>query len=310
MKKIIVMFFAVLLALSLAACTEREYPTDGVFLGYEVGVSRNAPMVTFVTVTIEDDEITAYDINVRQGSRTGDGAEVAYAYAWNQQTKKELGFEYHLHYTASGATTTAEYTAWLTANNKLEWFQQAELIEAFWLENGIEAMHGDEETAIDNVAGVTIKNAYSVAAQHALDNAKAGKFLSIYCSGSDLYIGEMTLTSKGAIETLVVDVLQRNRAAAAGTFEWNTQTKQQLGYAYGMHKTASGTSTEADYIAWLTANNKLEWFEQANLITEDIIENGWSSSAAENVPAGVSISTAGYYAVLAALFGFAGDAVK
>jgi major membrane immunogen (membrane-anchored lipoprotein) len=311
MKKLIAFFFVAVLALSLAACKEREYPVDGVFLGYEVGVSRNAPMVTFVTITVEDGEIVEYDIDVRQGSRTGDGSEATpYAWAWNASTKKELGFAYHMHYGTSGATTEAEYQAWLTANNKLEWFQQAELIEAYWLENAVETLGGDPETAIDNVTGVTIKNAYEVAATRALENAKAGKFQAIYCSGSDLYIAEMTLTSKGAIDTLVIDTLQANKDAATGSFAWKTQTKQELGYAYGMHKRTSGTTTEAEYIAWLEANNKLEWFEQADLIAADIIANGWSTNAAENVPAGVTITTTGYYTVLAKLFDLAGNSVK
>lgn len=311
MKKLIAFFFVAVLALSLAACKEREYPVDGVFLGYEVGVSRNAPMVTFVTITVEDGEIVAYDIDVRQGARTGDGTtEAPYVWAWNTQTKKELGFAYHMHYGTSGATNDTEYQAWLTANNKLEWFQQAELIEAYWLENDIETLGGDPETAIDNVTGVTIKNAYEVAATRALENAKAGKFQAIYCSGSDLYIAEMTLTSKGAIDTLVIDTLQATKDKTTGTFTWKTQTKQELGYAYGLHKGASGTTTEAEYIAWLEANNKLEWFEQVQLISDDIIANGWSTTAAENVPAGVSISTSGYYAVLAKLFDLAGNSVK
>ena len=298
MKKLIAFFFVALLALSLAACKEREYPVDGVFLGYEVTVSRNAPQVTFVTVTVEDGEITAYDIDVRQGVRTNTGTTEApnYTFAWNAKTKKELGDDY-------GMKDSSEIGK--------EWWEQAEAIEAFWLENGVDAMTKNAETtAIDNITCVSIKDAYTVAANLALANAKAGKFVSLYCSGSDLYTAEMTLTSKGKIDTLVLDVLQATKDKVAGTFVWKDQTKQELGYAYGMHKTASATTTEAEYIAWLEANDKLEWFEQANLITADIIANGWSTTAAENVPAGVSISTAGYYAVLATLFGYAGNSVK
>jgi hypothetical protein len=298
MKKLIAFFFVALLALSLAACKEREYPIDGVFLGYEVTVSRNAPQVTFVTVTVEDGEITAYDIDVRQGVRTNTGTEEApnYTFAWNAKTKKELGDDY-------GMKDSSEIGK--------EWWEQAEAIEAFWLENGVDAMtHNAETNAIDNITGVSIKDAYTVAANLALANAKAGKFVSIYCSGSDLYSAEMTLTDKGEIDTLVLDVLQANKDKVAGTFAWKDQTKQELGYAYGMHKTASGTTTEAEYIAWLEANDKLEWFEQANLITADIIANGWSTTASENVPAGVTITSTGYYAVLSTLFGYAGNSVK
>lgn len=299
MKKLIAFFFVALLAVSLFACKEKEYAVDGVFLGYEVGVSRNAPMVTYVEVTIEKGKVVKYNIDVRQGVRTGDltaDPVVPYAWAWNAKTKKELGNDYGMK--ASSAIGK-------------EWFEQAASIEAFWLENGVDAMTKNAETsAIDNITGVSMKDAYSVAANRALENAKAGKFVAVHCSGKDLYTAEMTLTSKGKIDTLKLDVLQATTSPTEGTFVWKTQTKQQLGYAYGMHKNASGTSTEAEYIAWLTANNKLEWFEQANLITADIIANGWSTTASENVPAGVTITTTGYYAVLAKLFGLAGDSVK
>jgi hypothetical protein len=298
MKKLIAFFFVALLALSLVACKEREYPVDGVFLGYEVSVSRNAPQVTFVTVTIEDDKIVAWNIDVRQGTRTNTGtAEVPnYTFAWNAKTKKELGNDYGMKPSSAIGK---------------EWFEQAAAIEAFWLANGVEAMTKNAETgAIDNITGVSIKDAYSVAALRALENAKAGKFVAIHCSGTDLYSAEMTLTAKGAIDTLKLDVLQATKSATEGTFVWKTQTKQQLGYNYGMHKNASGTTTEADYIAWLRANNKYEWFEQADMITADIIANGWSATASQTVIAGVTITTAGYYAVLAKLFAFAGDSVK
>ncbi|HOI85157.1 MAG TPA: hypothetical protein PLP48_03675 [Acholeplasmataceae bacterium] len=298
MKKLIAFFFVALLALSLVACKEREYPVDGVFLGYEVSVSRNAPQVTYVTVTIEDGEIVEYNIDVRQGTRTNTGTTEApnYTFAWNAKTKKELGDDYGMKESSAIGK---------------EWYEQAAAIEAFWLENGVEAMTKNAETnAIDNITGVSIKDAYSVAALQALENAKAGKFVAIHCSGTDLYSVEMTLTDKGAIDTLKLDVLQATKSATEGTFVWKTQTKQQLGYNYGMHKNASGTTTEADYIAWLRANNKYEWFEQADMITADIIENGWSATASETVIAGVTITTTGYYAVLAKLFAFAGDSVK
>jgi hypothetical protein len=298
MKKLIAFFFVALLALSLAACQEREYPVDGVFLGYEVGVSRNAPMVTYVAVTIEKGKVVGYNIDVRQGVRTNTGTTEApnYTFAWNAQTKKELGDAYGMKPSSAIGK---------------EWYEQAAAIEAFWLANGIDAMTKNADTNIDNITGVSIKDAYSVAGKLALENAKAGKFVALYCSGTDLYSATMTLTSKGKIDTLVLDVLQATKSATEGTFVWRTQTKQQLGFAYRMHNAAAGRpELEADYVAWLRANNKLEWFEQANLITADIIANGWSATASENVPAGVSITTTGYYAVLATLFGYAGNSVK
>lgn len=318
MKKMIAFFFVALLALSLFACKQSEYAVDGVFLGYEVGVSSNAPMVTFVEVTIEKGKIKGYEIDVRQGTRTKEGTEEVpeYKFTWNQKTKKELGFEYKMHYKTSGASDMAAYETWLTANNKKEWFQQAELVEAYWLANDVESLGGSSDVAIDNVAGVTIKNAYEVAAKKALENAKAGKFVALYQEynatdpSTDLYIAEMTLTKKGAIDTLVIDTLQADMSKTAGTFAWKTQTKQQLGYEYKMHYRTSGAADMTAYKAWLTANNKLEWFEQVNLITDRIKANGFSSTAAENIPAGVTIKTAGYHAALTKLFAYAGNAVK
>lgn len=305
MKKLIAFFFVALLALSLFACKEREYPVDGVFLGYEVGVSSNAPMVTFVEVTIEKGKIKSYNIDVRQGTRTNVGTTEtpSYTFTWKEKTKKELGNDYGM----KGSSAIGK-----------EWFEQAAAIEAFWLENGIDAMTKNATSnAIDNITGVSIKDAYSVAGKRALENAKAGKFVALYqeynatAPSTDLYIAEMTLSKKGKIETLVIDTLQADKSATAGTFAWKTQTKQQLGYAYRMHNNAAGKpAAEADYKAWLTANNKLEWFEQVNLIAERIMANGFSTTAAENIPSGVTIKTAGYHAVLTELFANAGKAVK
>ena len=307
MKKIVVLLFAVLLTFGLFACGEKEFAVDGEFLAYEVSVSRNAPQVTFVTVTIEDGKIAGYNIDVRQGTRTGDGAEVAYAWAWNAKTKKELGDDYNMKPVSEIGK---------------EWYEQAASIEAFWLENGVEAMTKDEDNVIDNVTGVSIKDAYSSVALAAIENAKAGKFVAIYSSGTDLYSAEMTLTKKGEIDTLVLDVLQSTRDAATGTFTWRTQTKQELGDDYGM-KGAGGYVFENG--AWKSeGTTTLEWYEQVALITDYVKANGWSDSLQPVAQrggsldgttliaelAGATIRTGGYYTVLKSLFQFAGDSVK
>lgn len=297
MKKLIAFFFIAFLAIGLFACEEREYPVDGEFLAYEVSVSRNAPQVVFVTVTIEKGKVVAYNIDTRQGTRTVGGTEEAptYTFSFNAQTKKELGDAYGM----KAASPIGK-----------EWYEQAAAIEAFWLENGVDAMTVNADGDIDNVTGATITDNYSSVAKKALENAKAGKFVAILADGTNLYSAELVVNSKGEIVSLMLDTLQKKRGTAADVFEWNAQTKQQLGFAYHMHYAASGATNDTDYEAWLTANNKLEWFQQANLITDDIIANGWNTNAAENVPAGVTVSTEEYYEVLALVFGFAGDSVK
>ena len=305
MKKLLLLFMVAFVSMALFACGEKEFAVDGEFLAYEVSVHRNGPQVTFVTVTIEDGEIVKYSIDARQGRRTG-GEDIIedevvtgktdYAWSWNAQTKKELGDDYNM----------------LPASEiGKEWYEQAAAIEAFWLENGIEAMTKDEDGYIDNVTGASIRDAYSAIALEAVENAKAGKFVSIYApAGSriDFYSAEMVVTPRGEIESLVIDVLQSTTSQEDGTFVWRELSKQDLAYAYRMH--GQRDLTETAYIQWLADNNKLEWFEQVALITDDIVENGWSTNASADVPAGVSITTDGYYTILESLFAFAGNSVK
>ncbi|MBN2268062.1 MAG: hypothetical protein JXC35_01430, partial [Acholeplasmataceae bacterium] len=276
-----------------------EYKVDGEFLAYEAQVHTNGTMmVTTVSVTIEKGKIVDFNIDALQSTKVQNEETLAWTYTWNAKTKKELGDDYNM----------VEFGGAIS-----EWYVQAELIEAFWLENGVDAVTTNAEThVIDNVSGVTIKDGgYIALAQEAVQLAKEGKFQSIYCSGTNLYSAHMVVTTKGEIESLMLDTLQMNRASTtSGTFEWNAKTKQELGFEYKMHYGASGAADLTAYQAWLTANNKLEWFQQANLITDEIIENGWSTSAAENIPAGVTISTEDYFVVLADLFAFAGSSVK
>ncbi len=292
------LFFVAFAAFTLFGCNSSEYKVDGEFLAYEAQVHTNGTMmVTTVSVTIEKGKIVDYNIDARQATKVQNEETLAWTYTWNAKTKKELGDDYNM-VKFGGAIA--------------EWYVQAERIEEFWLENGVDAVTVNAENVIDNVSGVTIKDGgYLALAKEAVELAKEGKFQAVYCSGTDLYSAHMVVTPKGEIESLMLDVLQMNRASTtSGTFQWNAKTKQELGFEYKMHYGTSGAADLTAYQAWLTANNKLEWFQQANLITDAIVENGWSANAAENVPAGVTITTTGYYAVLAKLFGFSGDSVK
>jgi major membrane immunogen (membrane-anchored lipoprotein) len=334
MKKLAILLLVVFASFTILGCeNNREFKVDGEFTAYEVSVSRNAPQVTYVTVTITDGKIVDYAIDVRQGARTQNATTLAYSFAWNASTKTELGFNYKMHYAtytaslADAATATlAGYQAWLIANSKLEWFQQADLIEAAWLANGVTSVTKNTEGRIDNVAGVTVSDAgYLALAVEAVELAKAGKFQAIKCVGTDLYIATMTMNAKGEFSELKLDVLQATKDATAGTFVWHTETKQEKGFNYKMHYntyvaslTDAGSATIAGYQAWLTANNKLEWFQQANLITDYIMANGYKGNLKPIVATGrgvslygktaldgfasVSITSGSYYDVLAALF--------
>lgn len=303
MKKSLGIFLVAFITFALFACGEEErvYAYDGDFMAYEVSVTRNAPQVISVTVTIENDAITKYTIDTRQGNRTGDGTEdVPYVWAWNTQTKKELGDAYGM----AGASDIGK-----------EWDEQAEAIEAFWLENGVDAITVDGDGNIDNVTGATISDSYSAIAQQAVQHAVEGKFVAIYESGTDIYSAEMTL-SDGEIDTLILDVLQAETSQADGSFVWNAASKQELGDDYGMKGVGGGyTFTDG---AWVSSGSQatLEWYEQVNLISNYIISNGYNEnlqavesrggsldgSTLVDALAGATIRTGSYYTLLAKLF--------
>jgi hypothetical protein len=309
MRKTATIFLFLLATVFLASCETEEvrtYASDGIFLAYEASVSRNAPQVTTVYVEIENDAIKGYYIDSRQGLRTGDGTtESPYVWTWNEKTKKELG---------------ADYNMIVNSDIDKEWFEQAAAIEAFWLENGIDAMTKDADGYIDNVTGASIRDAYSAIAKQALANAVKGEFVSIYASGTDLYTATMTRCSctVQGIETLKLDVLQSTRSQATGTFTWNAKTKQELGNDYGMKDV--GNSLSFANGAWSADGNKssLEWFEQVNLITNYIITNGFDASMKPvadrsasldgmtpiDALAGATIRTSGYFATLKTLFSY------
>ena len=292
MKKLGLLLLVLVASLALVGCNNSEYKVDGEFTAYEVTVSRNAPQVTMVTVTIEKGKIVGYNIDVRQGNVTQtagddevmDTDDDKYTYAWNEKTKKELGDDYGM----------------AKVEGQLEWYEQAALIEAYWLENGVDSVTVNAETnVIDNVAGVTIKDGgYIALAAASLELAKAGNFQALLCTADDLYTATMTVSEKGVVSALQLDVLQGKPVGA--TFAWAEKTKQELGDDYGMAK----------------VEGQLEWYEQANAITDYVLANGWNADlqpvGANGVSldgttiidslSGVTIKTQGYFDVLADLF--------
>ncbi|MCR3905847.1 MAG: hypothetical protein NUK62_02290 [Tenericutes bacterium] len=316
MKKVLLLFFVAFAAIALFGCKSSEFKVDGEFMAYEETVARNAPQVTMVTVTIEDGEIVGFNIDTRQARRTatttgeGEEAVTTYSWAWNAMTKKELGDDYGM----------------ATEPGQLEWYEQAALIEAHLLENGVDSITFDDEGyTADLGASVSITvDTYITLAQEAVELAKLGKFQAVYASGNDLYSAHMVVTPKGEIEELLLDVRQSTRDESAGTFAWNEKTKQELGFDYGMVGAAGYTLVNGEWVRSTETPCTLEWFEQAALITDYVMENGWNDdlqpvaqragsldgSTVIDALAGVTIRTGGYFTILETLFGFAGDSVE
>ncbi|QWB95336.1 hypothetical protein KHQ89_05050 [Mycoplasmatota bacterium] len=310
MKKALMLLFVAVAAISLAACNSSDYKVDGTFTAYEADV-HDGPMVTMVSVTIKDGEIESFYIDARQGGSTqtagedtaDDTSDDTYAWSWNEKTKKELGDDYNM--VAYGGATA-------------EWYEQAEALEAYFLENGVDDVPTktvDDEVYFDGIAGVTIKDgSYVALAKEAVQLAKDGKFQSILCEADDLYSATMTVNKDGEFSNLKLDVLQGNPSGA--TFAWSEDTKQEKGDTYGMKGVGGGyTFTDG---AWVSSgeNATLEWYEQAALITDYVTANGWNSSLEALAGrggtidgstlvddlAGATIHTGSYYDVLADLF--------
>ncbi len=287
MKKVFLLLMLAVATFTLFGCKSSEYKVDGEFLAYEVGIHRNAPMVTMVSVTIEDGEVVAFNIDARQGratqtegaDTTEDTSDDKWSYTWNEKTKKELGDDYGM--VANGGAIA-------------EWYEQAALIEAYMLENGVDSVEVDADEVITNITGVTMKDGgYTALAAEALELAKEGKFQAVYCSNDDLVIATMMVDAKGVATDLVLDVLQGK--PAQDTFEWAPKSKQELGLDYGM-KDASEIGKE--------------WFEQADAIAAYVFENGADSIQVDDTGhisniTGASVRNSGYSQVFEMLFDYA-----
>lgn len=277
MRKLYLLLFAFVSVLLLTGCNNSEFQVDGNFTAYEVSVHSNAPQVTSVTVTIEDGEIIAYNIDARQGIviETTEDDTTAYTYSWKEMTKKELGDDYNMKlYGTAYELVDGEWVEQTGEKPENEWYEQAALIEAYWLEHGVDSVD-TIDGRISNVAGVTIKDeSYLALAQEAVELAKSGTFQAILCRADDLYIATMQQDKDGEILSLELDVLQGS--PDGDTFAWRDLTKQELGDEYGM----KGVGGAYDFVdgAWVESDEKasLEWYEQAALITDYVLENGWN----------------------------------
>jgi len=281
LKKLLMVFVVGFLSVTLLTACGEKFMSDGVYRAFKETVGSNGgPQVTTVTVTVEDGKIVHYDIDTVQSHTTASG------YEFNDQSKKELGYLYGMHFPGSNIEgdltdddVMAEYQQYLEDNDKLEWFEQAELLEEYWLDNGIKAPVA--EGKFDYVAGVTITdNDYVEIAREAVQNAKDGKTQVVTTSGADIIWVTAKVDKDGNFTELKLDTRQSS-IDENENFVWNEKTKQELGYLYGMHFRSSGIEGDLtdddvmdEYQQYLDDNDKLEWFEQADMLTEYVLANG------------------------------------
>ncbi|MFA6682736.1 MAG: hypothetical protein WCS12_00515, partial [Acholeplasmataceae bacterium] len=207
MKRFLIMFAVVFSVLALAACGKKEYAYDGKFTAFKADLNYGAPQLTWVEVTVEKGKVTKFYIDALQ---TKDGV-------WNAKTKKELKEEY-------GMKEVSEIGK--------EWYEQAEVIEAFFLSDGPDKLKLDKDGYIDGLAGATvIGSTYKELALDALDNAKKGIYTAFL---ADLNYGAPQLTWVNVtyegkkVKSFYIDALQTKDGV------WNAKTKKELKEEYGM----------------------------------------------------------------------------
>ena len=354
-------FFAVLVlavaAIALVACggdSKSEYKHDGVFRAFTANSSQKAPQIVWVEVTIENGEIAGYNLDTIQSglvikeNKEGDEKAVV---AWNEKTKKELKEDYGMAgkpYSPKYELQDGEWIEVEGENCELEWYEQAELIEKAWLERGVEeasttTLDNEEEPRprFDSIAGVTIADDdYKETALKALENAKEGKFLEFKWNDNDgapqIVWVTKTLDENNALKEMEIDTLQSETSITeeekegevqkVANFKWNPKSKQELKDEYGMAGKPYSPKYELQDGEWVKVEGKnceLEWYEQANLITDYIVENGYTKKLVtigvdeegnergvaldgEDAPievlAGVTIKTADYLDLINKLF--------
>ena len=286
----------------------RTYKHDGVYTAFEHSLNNNAPQIVSVSVTIENDEIAGFFIDTLQSTAVKNGEETT-GYNFNAKTKKQLGYHYYM-FPASGKKVDGvldveAYKEWLAENNKKEWFEQANILEQYILENGVEAIEFDG-TKPTNVAGVTVSaKDYVELAKKAIQNAKDGKLLAVTGYQDDIIWATATIDKDGIVSNYLIDVLQ-GQGIVDGTFQFKDKSKQELGYEYYMFpesgKKVDDVLDVDAYKEWLAENNKKEWFEQVAILCAEFEANGPYNMALDNNKflsvSGVTISDNKYIQVL------------
>ncbi len=300
MKKIITFALMFLMLFSLTSCkkdegkkddnkddnnqqeTVRTYVADGEYTAYSYDKTATKPEVTTVTVTIKNDKITNVNIDTRQGSVKDNVA------AFDAQSKKEKGYNYHMH--GQFQLSEEDYKAWLKENNKLEWFEQIALVEAEIVKNGTAGVTVTEGK-FTNIAGVTVgAYDYMELANKAIQMAKDGVKQSVIAREDDLVVATAKVSKDGKFSDVKIDEICGS--LKDGVWSWSAP-KQETGYNYHMH--GQFQLSEEDYKAWLKENNKLEWVDQVKLICEAWVAN---NSVSYDSIASVTIGNHDYLAVL------------
>lgn len=286
----------------------RTYKHDGVYTAFSYSLNKGAPQIVSVSVTIENDEIAGFFIDTLQSTAVKNGEETT-GYNFNAKTKKQLGYEYYMfpesRKKVDGVLDVEAYKEWLAENNKKEWFEQANLLEQYMLENGVEAVELDDEKTT-NVTGVTVTvKDYVDLAKEAVQNAKDGKLVAVTGYGSDIVWATAKVDRYGKVTDYVIDQLQGK--VVDGAYVFNEKSKQELGYDYYMFtdsdKKVDGVLDVEGYKEWLAENGKKEWFEQVAILCAEFEANGIYNMALDAsgkyiTVSGVTISDNKYIQVL------------
>lgn len=154
MKRLLAVLFVLLSTIVLIGCKGDE---KGL---YVTGKHDHAIDGTSVVLTVD-----------KKGFITSVYIDVEYEVDGEATTKKALGYDYRMHNGAKDKTDE-EYEAFLTENELLEWFEQAELLEQAVIDNqGIFGIN-EEDKKVDGVTGVTIVvDAYHKVLEEVLDKA-------------------------------------------------------------------------------------------------------------------------------------------
>ena len=289
---------------------ERTYAHDGVYTAFSYSLNHGAPQIVSVSVIIENDQIAGFFIDTLQSSAVEkDDENNATKFEFNAKTKKQLGYEYYM-FPESGAKDDGvldveAYKAWLAENGKKEWFEQANVLEQYMLENGVEAVELDGEKTT-NVTGVTVTvKDYVDLAKEAVQNAKDGKLVAVTGYGSDIVWATAKVDRYGKVTDYVIDQLQGK--VVDGAYVFNEKSIQQLGYEYYMFQESGAKVDDVldveAYKEWLAENGKKEWFEQVAILCAEFEANGIYNMALDAsgkyiTVSGVTISDNKYIQVL------------
>ncbi|HEY8445010.1 MAG TPA: hypothetical protein VIK94_02655 [Bacilli bacterium] len=279
MKKIFSVFMLALLLFVVAGCggnKERTYVADGTYMAWKLTTQEvditfpdstkkkvNTPAYITVAVTIHNDEVVGYYIDERQATATPEfdenGNITNVTFAFNDRTKKELGYDYSME--------------WMAPQG--EWFIQAGRLERAWLKNN----------KVEAVSSVTITDEdYIEVANAALQKAKDGKVGAITVGEHydyDVVWVEADIDANGKISNVVFDSQLFGRVSKQKEgiynpasadylkFDWDPETKYESYPAMG-HGDA----------------NAKRWQDQIDTFTDYVNENGWDGSIVPNATAG------------------------